>query len=429
MKMNQFLKKILFSLLLIIGSAIVGICLLWAAYALPTESMASNVTASESVLKAQDDTDRFMSFQFADIYDTHTNVIILHEIIYPNSDHPFKDALLSPTINCWETIYETEQISTLIDFAKTRVYDGDNYETYARYWHGYLIFLKPLFMFFNLQEVYQLNTCVLLVLITCVFYVMRKKLGDYCWAYIFAVLTMHPLTIIQSFQLSMIFYVLHIIMLILLFNNKNEQESLFYIFVLDGILVAFLDFLTYPLVAFAIPFITSFLLYKKDRFVDVIKYFFSNGFAFVYGYVGMWGMKWILASLFTNENVILDAFQSVLHRTGAIDDSGDSAFIQISAKDAIINNVNTFLNDTNIVIILVALILVVSYFIRMKENFHLHKNIVLLCVVIAILPLIWFVVLKNHCSLHPHLEWRTLSIMIYSLGILVINFFMEEKIK
>lgn len=429
MKMNQFFKKILFGLLLIIGSAIVGICLLWAVYALPTESMASNVTASESVLKAQDDTDRFMSFQFADIYDTHTNVIILHEIIYPNSDHPFIDALLSPTINCWETIYETEQISTLIDFAKTRVYNGDNYETYARYWHGYLIFLKPLFMFFNLQEVYQLNTCVLLVLITCVFYVMRKKLGDYCWAYLFAILTMHPLTIIQSFQLSMIFYVLHIIMLILLFNNKNEQESLFYIFVLDGILVAFLDFLTYPLVAFAIPFITSFLLYKKDRFVDVIKFFFSNGFAFVYGYVGMWGMKWILASLFTNENVILDAFQSVLHRTGAIDDSGDSAFIQISAKDAVINNVNTFFNDTNKVIILVALILVVSYFIRMKENFHLHKNIVLLCIVIAILPLIWFVVLKNHCSLHPHLEWRTLSIMIYSLGILVMNFVIKEKIK
>ena len=56
---------------------------------------------------------------------------------------------------------------------------------------------------------------------------------------------MNPVAIAQSFQLSTIYYAMQLTLLLLLYCKKEKQIP--YMFLIDGMLVAFFDFLTYPL--------------------------------------------------------------------------------------------------------------------------------------------------------------------------------------
>lgn len=334
---------------MVIISAVIGMFSLWLVYLLPTDDMAKNVVASENTLRIQDDSEFLAKEEYWKTYDLGTNIIILHEIIIPGSGDALQDAMLAPTANYILRWYD-DWTDVLIEFATEREYTEVDYLSYARYWHGYLVFLKPLFMFMELQGIYILNGIILLGLTIAITYLLKKRLGNYWIAYLFAVLTMNPINIVQSFQLSTVFYAIQITMLLLLIKEKWKSEQILYIFLLDGILVAFLDFLTYPFLAFAIPFLTSFMLNVKSsfkhNFVDLIE----KGVSFSIGYVGMWGMKWIIATMFTKENVILDAIDSVLHRAGFSETGGDAKFMSIGIPQALQRNLMAYFNEWNCVL-------------------------------------------------------------------------------
>lgn len=419
--------KTVFKMLgIVIGTSAIGLMLMWLVYLLPVEPMAENMLNSYETIRAQDtwDDEYLADLEWAEILDTGTNIIMFHEVIYPNTGNAFEDSLLAPGGDVWFDMVG-DWTAGLMDFAEERDYTEDNSITYARYWHGYLIFLKPLFLFMELDGIYIINTIVLTILCGAVLYLLYERLGLYCIAYLVALLTMHSENIVVSFQLSSIFYALNITLLLLLWKKDWTKEQVLYIFVLDGILVAFFDFLTYPYVAVAIPLLVYYLMRKEG---DVKKDFvtmFIQGVAFVFGYAGMWGMKWIFATLFTSENVIADAINSVLHRTGVTDSSAD--VMSSGVGESLYRNIYTFFDDGNI-IVLVAAILVAGIVLWMnRKALNINKDVALFCGLMIVSPFARLIVLSNHCSLHPHLEWRTLCIVVFALAVFVISMLPKAK--
>ena len=405
---------------LILGASIIGMLLLWAVYILPTDSMVENVIKSETFLKEQDDSEYILSEEYWKATDRGTNIIILHEVIYPNTGNAFQDALLAPTAN-YSANWAADWADVLMKYAKEQCYGEDDYVTYARYWHGYLVLLKPLFMFLQLEHIYMLNAIVLTALVACVLLLIKRRLGMYWVAYLFTIAMMHPFNIVQSFQLSSVFYALNITLLLLLIKEWKESQ-IFYIFVMDGILIAFLDFLTYPYVALAIPMLTYYLLNKQSSLKDDIIIAVKNALAFVMGYVGMWGMKWVFATAFTYENVILNALDSVFHRIGITDASAkDEVFLSVSTVDALKRNISQLFNEQNMIILGIMLVVLGISMIVYRRTLRVEVNHAIVCAVMAVSPLAWIILLTNHCSLHPHLEWRTLSISVFSLAVLTIS--------
>lgn len=411
---------------MVIGCASIAVLLMYAVYLLPTEKMAENVVKSKELLYAQDDSKELLSENYWNAYDRGTNIIILHEIIYPNSQNVLRDALLVPTAR-YTANWNGDWADTLLDYAQNREYKDTDYVSYARYWHGYLIFLKPLFLLMDLQGTYILNAVVLLVLTASILVLLKKRIGNYWIAYLLTVCLMHPINIIQSYQLSAVFYAMQITMLLLLWKERWKKEQLLYIFVLDGVILSFLDFLTYPLAAFAIPVLTCFLLYQEENGKEDLLQFLYRGIAFVIGYAGMWGMKWIMASVFTEENVIADAIGSVLHRTGITDSSDDIQFMSISVKDALERNLFSFFHKYNLIIIFVVLCVLAVSLVWKKNKAHFDRKIFAFSMCIAVLPFVWMALLKNHCSLHPHLEWRAFSALAYALSVFVISLFYDHR--
>lgn len=425
MKESGVLKVSIKMIGIVVISAIIGMLLMWAVYLLPSDKMAVNVVASEDTLRAQDDSEWLLNEEYWKVYDRGTNIIMLYEVIQPSSGNALKDSLLAPSADYFPRWWD-DWADVLIEYASERNYTETDYITYGRYWHGYLIFLKPLFLFMDLEAIYILNTIILCVLTLSVAYLFKKRLGNHWVAYILAIMLMHPGAIVQSFQLSTIFYAMQITLLLLLMKEWWKPEQILYIFVIDGVLVAFLDFLTYPFVAFGIPVLTTFLLYKEESFIKNFLSIIKNGIAFAVGYAGMWGMKWILATLFTDENIIANAINSVLHRTGVTDMTGDNTFMSISVGDALSRNLTAFFNEQNLMMLLIVGIVVLIFGIFNYKQLKFDKNIIAICTIMAIAPFLWIVLLSNHCSLHPHLEWRTFAVFIYALATIIINFFPKK---
>jgi len=398
---------------LVFGSSIIALFLLWLVYMLPTETMTENLIASKETLYAQDDSQFLLDAEFWKAYDRGTNIIMLYEVIYPNTGNAFQDALLSPTYN-YLARWGEDWAEVLMEYASD-VNASTDYVPYARYWHGYLVFLKPLFMFLNLQGIYFLNAFVVSLLTIIIARLFYKRLGNYWIAYMVTILLMHPFNIVQSFQLSTVFYAMQITLLIMLLSDKWKYEQMLYIFTLDGIMVAFLDFLTYPYVALGIPLLTYYLLNREQKLKDNVVNAIINAIAFVIGYAGMWGMKWVYATLFTSENVIADAMNSFLQRTGVVENGSDTHFMEISVKDALIRNLDSFFNEQNVRILAVVLLLALVWIVVSKKKFQFVRQDAVVCALMAITPFVWIAILSNHCSLHPHLEWRTFSVLIYAV--------------
>jgi len=420
MERANLLKTVCKMLGIVVGASIIGLLLMWLVYLLPVEPMAQNMLDSYETIRKQDtwDDDYLAALEWAEILDTGTNIIMFHEVIYPNTGNAFEDSLLAPGGDVWFDMIG-DWTAGLMDFAEERAYSDDNTITYARYWHGYLVFLKPLFLFMELDGIYIINTIALAVLSVAVMYLMYKRLGVYSIAYLVALLTMHPENIIVSFQLSSIFYALNITLLLLLLKKDWTKEQILYIFVCDGILVAFFDFLTYPYVAVAIPLLVYYLLHKEGDIKNDFITMFLQGISFIFGYAGMWAMKWIYATLFTSENVILDAINSVLHRTGVTDSNAD--VMSSGVGESLYRNIYTFFDDGNIVVLAVTIILVGILLVINRKKLKANREMGVFCGLMIISPFAWLIALSNHCSLHPHLEWRTLCIVVFALVVFVIS--------
>lgn len=409
-------------ILILIASAIIGAVLMWLVYLLPVEPMVENMINSYETIRAQDtwDDDYLASLEWGEILDNGTNIIMYHEVIYPNTGNAFEDSLLAPGGDVWYDMVG-DWTAGLMDFAENREYTEDNTVTYARYWHGYLIFLKPLFSLMDLDGIYLINTIAQFILGIAVLYLFYKRLGKYCIAYVIMMLCMHPENIAVSFQLSSIYYAMQITLLLLLMKKDWKKHQILYIFLLDGILVAFFDFLTYPYVAVAIPLLTYYLMNNEGNlkldFITLVK----NGLSFLLGYAGMWAMKWIYATLFTSENVILDAFKSILHRTGVAEGTKD--VMSSGVGESLYRNIYSFLDDGNIIVLVLAMMIAIIMIIRNRNEISIHKRITILCGIITMSAFAWLIILSNHCSLHPHLEWRTFCIVVFAVAVFIISMF------
>lgn len=414
---NNWVKIII----IIILSSIISMLLMYLVYLIPTDRMAINVAASKETLLSQDDDTTQKTTGYFDYYDTGTNIIMLHEVIYPNTGNALRDSLLVPAADYYVGNLNT-WIDNLYDKATNRTYSDNDFVTYARYWHGYLILLKPLFLLFNLNTIYWINTIVLIVLTLITAYYIYKRLGSYVVAFIAMIALMNPTHIVRSFQLSAVYIAMIITTLIIVTHyDEHRKKDIILYFAIDGCIVALFDFLTYPLVAFAVPLMTHMIMEGEDSLLRRIITSVKDGIAFVLGYGGLWLLKWIGASLLTDENVILDGVYNTLHRVGMAEMSEDVLYDDSPLMSLKIN-ASTIINYQTIIILAVTLLIIAVIIIINRGKLHVDKNIMIMGIIIAILPVIWYIVVHNHCALHPHLEWREWVISFYALFVILISF-------
>lgn len=287
---------------------------------------------------------------------------------------------------------------------------------YPRYWHGYLIFLRPLMSFINYSNIRYLNIFFILLLLSFAFKELYKRFGAMISsAFIISIGMIYVTIFPMSLQFTSVFAVSMVAIIAMgYFKDYFKNFHLFYgyYFLIIGSLINFFDLLTAPLIALGLPLIYAYLMENneesKPSFKENITFIIKNSVFWGIGYGATWFMKWAIASIVLKQNVINDAFNQILFRTNGGEEP------PIVRLDVLKINFNLMFPPVFIKLFILFLIVWALLFVfnhkSIKEVFSLSPLLV-----VALFPYIWYFILSNHSRIHAWFTYRNQSITIFAI--------------
>ena len=229
---------------------------------------------------------------------------------------------------------------------------------YTYYWHGWAPVIKPLLIFFNYADIKRIFAACLALGIVALTALMGKQLGTMGWVSAGAIAI--GIALLRGFETLFTLPYFFVIAIALASSciiahswprRHNEDNTWLYLtFFTAGAFTSYMDFLTTPLLTYALPALCLIVLWAKSNYKDlssntpfasvksVIVLIVFTGLAWVLGYVCLWASKWILASLVLQQNVIEEAFGEIIFRVGASNQSQWATVTDISPLTALLRN-------------------------------------------------------------------------------------------
>jgi len=403
----------------IVVVALLTMCLMWTVYLIPIDKIRENARPSAEILTL---TPRFLWYKTkipSGTIDKITDARMLNMASFLGRGDSFRDSLLNP-----ETYYVWWAPTSLTQSLAKDILDEGTVFDYPRFWHGYLLLLKPLLVFFDLGEIRIINLIFQAGLLLAILYLMYKRLGfKHCAAFMTAVSFLNPVTSWMCLEYANVINVMLLTMLWVLIN-KNPDDK--YIFFVIGVVTILFDFITFPLVTLGIPLIAYILLYKRG-FKDDIKCVFRNSLLWLFGYAGTWLMKWGLATMLTDQNVIKNGWDNVIHRMYGFE-IGDSVNANdINILKSIQLNLQEFYSIVSLYYFCIFLVIIIGsclfYRYKIKVTYE-----VLVLLGIGLMPFVWYSVLVNHSVIHAYLfAHKILVVSVYAVLSAIVCCFEAKK--
>ncbi|MCR4923464.1 MAG: hypothetical protein K5931_05585 [Lachnospiraceae bacterium] len=413
------LTKIKNLILLVLISVLAGYLLLVLVYAIPQKSLILACANSVSVFENEELGERITGYPNSSV-DVYTDGSMFNTALFDNEESPFRKA-----VACHQYGYKDkspEQAFRAYFYEETPDYEAD----YTRYWHGFLVFLKPLLLFFNYSDIRVINALLqtgLLCLIIVLF--SKRKLYMEMGALLITYLFLTPYTLGLCLQYSSVFYIGFTgLLLLTAFYEKIRDKGLFLeLFALLGMLTSYMDLLTYPVFTLGIPltgYVILYSFYERDKesffekpYIKVLC--FSASWAF--GYIGMWAGKWLISIPFYGMESLLDTFLQVKKRSVGNEEE------LISYFDTLGNN---FFMYKNSIYILLLVLYLLCIFVLLMYNRHKKKaafkpklSVLLSYVIIMLIPFGWMLVTKEHAMVHSFMTHKNLTVSVFALLCLI----------
>lgn len=426
MNIKSLIKR---SVLILIFGPILGVLLLWGVHLLPTDPMRSHLYWAEESLWQDIENEVQVVGYPASLFGAFTDCLMLEHAIYHNPEH----SAFSQAMHMYraESFYDEKDPSawwpgvSLLDYLNnvpaTREVD------YSRYWHGYLVVLKPLLLVTSLNALRLFNTAAQLMLLGLVLILLsRRANGKLAFTFVASVPFMYFFGMYFSLSLSICYYLTTFSMLLMLLLQKRlEKEGRFYLFFLvTGMATSYFDFLTYPLVVLGFPLIVYGYMYFKKNRKDFWKIAVLSGFWGV-GYAFMWGSKWIIMDVVYREGIIQNALSTIFSRTSGVAQNRILGLIKV-----VRSNMSPFINWGFVLFALMLVLVLFGIFYRNKKKLNL-KNIGYLPVflTIALMPVAWFFVTENHSAEHWMFTCKILSVTVFAVLAGVVKLFEKNSEK
>ena len=414
------LKNIVLVTFSLILAAAIGIGLLTAVYLLPVEQIEQNVDRSALIIQ-EEGTYKEISSWFYSRLDNWTDSITLMEA----ATGPETTALEAAVNVTHGSIVGATPADTLV----AHYIDGEPYDSiveYSRYWHGYLLLIKPLLCFMDYQAIRILNGIVqLLFVATICFLLYQKKLSAYIPSVVLVYLSLMPVALACSIQFSTCFYIIMASLLVLLLINKQKLDRFAgLLFLCIGMATSYFDFWTYPIATFGIPICLLLLLMSTSDLEQKLLQIVKCGIFWCIGFGGFLVSKWVISYLvcgydFSKILSLLDV------RTSMTDASGVVSLYQIEML-----NYTTFLK-TPITVLSI-------YFIGKKMcanksdsdlwNQTLYRA-VLPYLLVALAPVVWFAFAGNHSAIHYSFTNKACAVTLFAVLLSAITVYGLKKTK
>ena len=277
-------KHIKKTIAILFAAIVIGYLLLVLVYLIPTDRMYPNVISTAKMMETSDTSQKDpYSGKLIDNYADSLTVLMAS---YPGQENAFEKAACS-YYNFIDGEYPRESLVgiTLHNEDYIRM-------AYGRYWHGSMIFIKPLLLFFDLSAMRLVNTGVLFILIIVLMLILQRTLAEATLPFVLMMLLFAPTTVGQCFEYTFAVQVMLITCIAYLWNPKGvfSGNRICYLFLITGIQLAYFDFLTAPTITLSVPLVFV-CMKEKPSWKTLLKYTVF----WLAGYAGMWAGKWIIA--------------------------------------------------------------------------------------------------------------------------------------
>lgn len=374
---------------------------------IPTHSIIENVKTSSILLEKEGAYKEIANFKLFQL-DNYTDALMLNIAASVNSEHPIDAAMLNRYH--WNGDCMGMAKSNLL-YLSGNTKDLEQL-IYGRYWHGYQIYLRPLLTIMDYQEIRIANYICLCGLLLSILALLWKKIGKSpCIIFAISLLIINFPIVPLSMQFSTCFYIAFLGMICILQWPKFTQktENMLATFFCLGSFCAFFDLLTTPQLTLGLPLITMLLLQKKNKKWKLV---ITSSIAWALGYGLLWMSKWVIAFIFTGQNIILDALHQASLRTNGL----------YKGMELTIPNIANFIWDNIsekglqwiIWGALVMLFVLFAIYYKHQKGIERQKDWCWLLIIMGIVP-IWFLFLREHSIQHGWFTWRAGLLCIFSL--------------
>lgn len=415
-------KKLILNILIVPVSVIIGTLLMILLYSLPTTQMKESVSKSSSMYDggAYSFNNWANGKNYAAI-SNFTDTIMLNTAIFRPTNSVIENAMITA-----HAIYsEAENVTDAARIANNE--EGYSTKEYSRYWHGYLLYMIPALQFMDVGELKVVGMFLQLFLMLTLVYLLGKRSSLLMLLYGIVALFINPVTTVLTFQEADIYCLMMISMIIILrYNEILKNGWYFSFFMINGICVAFFDFLTYPLVALGVPLILALLLDGFAEIKDGIRKIAVYSIGWSVGYVGMWAGKWVIGSALTGRNLFSDAFLSIGIRT-----HGQGEYSGVLSYGNTMQTIWNSINDISMLILLISTIAIIAIYLirnRCKVSLGLVEVSRSVCfMIVGLFPFAWYFVAMNHSVIHPWMSYRELAITIWAIAAIAHTFLRPQK--
>lgn len=395
--------------ILLLAAAIIGYLLLVLVYCLPVERMQTHLESAQNAFSdgsktlLKDDTGMWVDYL--------TDSTILSEAVYKGNESPWNKAA-SVYSNAIDSTGEQPWPLRKIQAALEEKQNG---AAYSRYWHGYLVYLKPLLFIFDYKDILTLNMLAQLLLMLWIAQLLVKRnLGYLLLPMALAFGMLNPTAMALCLQYMPCFYVMALACVFLLRYPDFVQRHRGMFFLTIGVATCYFDFLTFPLITLGIP-LALFLLLTAKSWQRGILTVFQSSVCWGIGYIVFWAEKWALGSLVLQENLFADAWKTLMLRS-----SHETEGQKLTYLGALKNNFKGY--DLRIwkvlfVILIVALAaLIVARMQQGRATIHTDLACLIPLLLVACMPFAWYFVTVNHSYIHYGYTHKELMITVWAVA-------------
>lgn len=342
--------------------------------------------------------------------------LIESESLYPIMNHGNPDGTKLDNFTDYLMIRKTAKKSDLNVLENAMYVDN-----YPRYWHGYLIFLRPLLIIMNLGSIRLIYAVVLFLLIGLTTYHLIKRSDIYVGiAFLISLAVGNAATFFFSMQFSNLWILTLLAMLLMLCKPRyiEKFQNMLIFFFMVGSLTNFFDLLTVPLISWGIPIITYYYInnkYPSSEKEDGEKPYERLVFTGVFwtiGYGLTWFTKWLLATIILRKNVIHDAITQILFRTEGNND------YPLQRIEMLRKNIILMYPRVTLLILGITCFIFLAIAISKRTRSYRYTNLIRmfsLYILIALTPYIWLNLLANHSQIHFWFTYRGQIITVFSI--------------
>ena len=430
--MKQKIKAILkYPLIFIVVIAIFILTLILTSL-FPRDWIQRGSTDSAEILLKEGNPNRILDMKL----DNYTDALMINTAYSIDSSNPFESIMLVRKNYLPEkeqTVHQDKNgglestaeanYNILEELYKTVNNDiSESYE-YARYWHGYLVLLRPALIFFDISQIKVIIGIILVLLAFYLIISLNKKINSkFCYIIILG-LAFSDFFLMGLTLQGVMTFIISMITSIIICKRFDKIKNIGPYFFVTGMVTCFFDLLTHPIITLGIPLIVYLLLKQEKEQVslkEAIKIIILNSILWGIAYVLTNLTKWIIVDLFYNRNLVEIALTQFVFRSQGVVSSEHTYY------RAIVDNI-LVAGIRPILYMGIILIYIIVFLIKNYKEIHLDIKSSIPYLIISVMPIAWFLLMKNHDIEHSFFTYRGLVVFYIGIGIFFAKIFALKK--